>query len=308
MSIRNFLAVGLFGAALVVSGCDDNETTSETGGSGGSGGAGAEGGAGGATGGTGGATGGTGGAGGGEAMASVRVAHLSSDAPAVDFCVSPDGVTFVGPVMNKLLGDSDGLAFSEVTAYLSLPPATYTARLVAPGADTCDESLAGLPDVKDLAVADGGFYTVAAIGMLAPPAGAKPFEVTAYVDDGSVAAGKAKLRFVHASADTPNVDVGTGEKETFAAVFTNVAFSETGKIGGKDYLETEPLSGVTISARATGTDADALVIPGVNLPEGAIASAFAIGNLSGAPSPLKVLVCVDNGAPEKNLTPCVVVP
>jgi len=307
MMIRNFLAMGICGVALVAVGCDDGSSTEGTAGSGGTGGS-AQGGSGGAGGGQGG-SGGQGGTGGGGDIANVRVAHLSSDAPAVDFCVSADDAkTFIGPVMGGVLGDTDGLAFSEVTAYLQLPVATYTARLVAPGATNCDEALAGLPDVTGLAVAKDGYYTVAAIGMLTPPQGAQAFQVKAYADDGAVADGKAKLRFVHASADTPNVDVGTGEGASFAAVFSDVAFGEVGKVGGKEYLETDPLAGVTISARATGTDTDALVINGVDLPAGAIASAFAIGNLGGSPSPLKVLICVDNGAPKDNLTPCVIVP
>lgn len=304
MNIRNLTALGTTAAFVLLAGCSDDETetpastttsstTSSTTGAGGEG--------------TGGEGGGGGAGGGAAATADVRVAHLSSDAPAVDVCVTADGATWVGPVM-KSLGATDGLAFQQVTGYLALPAATYTARLVAPNAADCETSLAGLPDVPGLAVAEGGSYTVAAIGALAPTGNEEAFRVTAFVDDADVASGKAKLRFVHASADTPNVDVGTGEGASFSAVFTDVAFGTVGKVGGKDYLETDPLTDVTISARATGTTTDALVLPGVSLPAGAIATAFAIGNLDGTPSPLAVLVCVDNGSPAANLTPCSVLP
>lgn len=294
-------------AVLTALGCGDDETGSGGGGTGGDASGGAPGTGAGGSGGDG-SVGGSGGSGGGSAAtASVRVAHLSPDAPAVDFCVTADGVTFVGPVM-KSLGDSDGLAFSEVTQYLPLPVATYTARLVAPDAADCSVALAGLPDVTGLALAADGAYTVAAIGMLAPSDGEQPFAVTAFGDDAEVATGKAKLRFIHASPDTPNVDVGVGAGDQFTPVFSDVAFSEAGDVGGESYLETDPLADVTVSARATGTTADALVIPSVSLPEGAIATAFAIGKLNGDPSPLKVLLCVDNGAPAQSLTPCSVVP
>lgn len=303
--------VYVFGAGLMLVaavGCGDDETGSGGSGTGGAASGGAPGTGAGGAGGEAAGAGGSGGAGGGAAAtANVRVAHLSPDAPAVDFCVTADGTTFVGPVM-KSLGDTDGLAFSEVTQYLPLPVATYTARLVAPNAADCSTSLGGLPDVTGLAVAADGSYTVAAIGMLTPANGEQPFEVTAYGDDADVAAGKAKLRFIHASPDTPNVDVGVGAGAQFTAVFSNVAFSDAGDVAGKSYLETDPLANVTVSARATGTTTDALVIPGVNLPAGAIATAFAIGKLNGDPSPLKVLVCVDNGDPVQSLTPCSVVP
>lgn len=305
MDRRSWVA-GLMVAVAV--GCGDDETGSGGAGTGGSSSGGGPGAGAGGAGGEAAGAGGSGGAGGGALEnANVRVAHLSPDAPAVDFCVTADGTTFVGPVM-KSLGDTDGLAFSEVTQYLPLPAATYTARLVAPNAADCATSLGGLPDVPGLSVTADGSFTVAAIGMLTPGNGEQPFELVAYADDALVTAGKAKLRFVHASPDTPNVDVGVGSGAQFTPVFTNVAFSETGDVGGKSYLETEPLANATVSARATGTTTDALVIPGLNLPADAIATAFAIGKLNGDPSPLKVLVCVDNGDPVASLTPCSVVP
>ena len=303
MSKRFFLA-GL-SVALVAVGCGD-DTSSGTGGSGtggsGSGGSGAT-----TTSSTGGGGTGGGGTGGGAANANVRVAHLSPDAPNVDFCVSADGTTFAGPIM-KSLGDTDGLAYTEVTTYLPLAVGTYTARLVAPNAADCTTSLAGLPDVTGLALAADGSYTVAAIGMLTPVGEDQAFEVLAYGDDSTVDAGKAKLRFIHASPDTPNVDVGLGSGNAFTAVFSNVAYSDAGMVAGMPYLQTDPLADVTVSARATGTTTDALVIPGLDLPADAIATAFAIGNLDGNPEALKVLLCVDNGTPVGALAPCSVVP
>lgn len=245
---------------------------------------------------------------GSSAMASVRVAHLSPDAPPVDFCVKGSGAaTFTGPVMNSLKA-AGGLVYPSLTAYLPLPADKYTVRIVAPGQTSCDTALAKLPDVVDLAVEGDMSYTIAALGQLMPGPDAKPFAIKAFVDDSKVDAQKAKLRFIHASANTPNVDVGTGMADKFTAVFSNVKFGDEGVVGGKKYLETPALAKVTLSARATGTTADALVLNNVDVPAGAIVTAFAIGNLGGKPQPLKVLVCVDNGPAANNLTPCTALP
>jgi len=88
------------------------------------------------------------------AVASVRIAHVSPDAPALDVCVALHGTTdFQGPLIAKLAaslavgGSADaanendagppGLAFSQVSAYVSLAPGQYDVRLVAAGALTC---------------------------------------------------------------------------------------------------------------------------------------------------------------------------
>lgn len=60
-----------------------------------------------------------------------------------------------------------------------------------------------------------------------------------------------------------------------------------------------------MSARPSGTSTDALVVPGVSVPAGDIASVFAIGQLA-EPQPLAALVCVDNAAPTGALSSCTV--
>lgn len=300
MKIFTFIALSLAAPALVaVSGCDEDDDPGSAGtgtaGRGGSGGTGGRGGSGG--------TGGGGGAGPGQTMGRLRVVHLSPDAPAVDVCVNP-GSGFIGPVLAGA-GDSDGLAYSEATGYVPVPAATYSVRIVAPGSANCNTALGGLPDVVGVAVAANSDYTAAAVGMLTPAGGDEAFAIKLMADDNTPAnAAKAYLRFVHASPDTPAVDVGTGTGSSFTAVWTGVDFGEVGQVGGGSYLETDPLTDATVSARATGTTTDTLVIPGVDLPAGVVATAFAIGNLDGAPQPLKVLVCQDTAA----TATCAVVP
>jgi len=237
--------------------------------------------------------------------ANLRVAHLSPGAPAVDFCLAVHGTTtFTGPVLGGR-GLLTGLPYGTVTQYLVVGAAQYDVRLVAPGAANCATSLAGLPDVTNLPVLTAGASaTIAAEGELTPgDAGGQPFGLKAYIDDATVTAGKAKLRFVHASSGTPAVDVGLGGGALFTPIFTNVAFGNTAATAN-GYVETDPLTNVEISTRANGTTTDVLSINGANLAIGTIATAFAIGKLNNIASPLKVLLCADNGPPTGMLTPC----
>jgi hypothetical protein len=228
------------------------------------------------------------------ANAQVRVAHLSPDAPDVDFCLVPEGGDPVGPVLQSV-GVNDGLAYPGVTGYLPVAAGTYAVRLLGSDATSCDDDL-GIPDFTGIAVSADTNYTVAATGMVTPAGNDEAFDLKAYVDSLEVAADKISVRFIHLSPDTPNVDVGLGSGEAFAALFSNVPYGSAGQVAGEDYLEAGPLADVTISARATGTTADALVIPGVDIPAGAVVTAFAIGNLDGDPADLQALVCVDNAA------------
>ena len=241
-------------------------------------------------------------------VANVRVAHLSPGAPAVDFCLATHGTTvFTGPVLSGQ-GVLTGLPYAAVTKYQTVTAGQYDLRIVAAGATSCATSLGGLPDQTNLpAIAAGGAMTIAAVGELSPgDGGGQPFVMKAYVDDTSVSAGNAKLRFVHASSGTPSVDVGTGGGVLLSPLFTDVAFSNVAS-ATNGYIQTPPLANVEISARAHGTTTDVLSIPNAELASGAIATAFAIGKIGNVATPLRVLLCSDNGASVGALTPCAVV-
>lgn len=221
--------------------------------------------------------------------ARVRVAHLSPDAPAVDFCVAPAGTQeFTGPVLAGA-GALNGITYGKVTKYLELEPQQYDVRLVNVGANDCTRGLG--PDTTNLpALPAGASVTIAAIGKIAHGTGSAAFQLRAYIDDAEVGADAAKLRFIHASPGTPNVDVGVGGGLLFTPVFTNTAYGEA-----STYLDTPAIEGVEISARATGSSTDVIAIKPASLPAGTIATAFAIGELGGeATAPLAVLLCIDN--------------
>jgi hypothetical protein len=239
----------------------------------------------------------------GTAPVHVRVAHLSPDAPAVDFCAAEhDSGKFTGPVLAGN-GLPAGLSYGSVTAYLTLPAAQYDIRLVAPGATDCSTPLGGLADFTSLPdIPSGASVTIAAEG-LAAIGSITPLTLRAYVDDTQVLSGMAKLRFVHASPGTPAVDVGTGGGALFQTLFSDVAFGDVAATND-GYIETVPLAGVELSARAHGALSDALSITPTVLPANTISTAFAIGELSSTTAPLRVLLCDDNGPSAGMLASC----
>lgn len=238
----------------------------------------------------------------------VRVAHLSPNAPAVDFCVRPMGAASFGMPVLRGLGLNDGLAFPRVTAYLDLPAGQYQVRLVAPGSANCDTSLAGLPEYNLPALSAGATATVAAVGLVGAM-GPTGFNLVPVVDDATApGAMETKIRFVHASPGTPAVDIGVLAMDMFTAIpqFSNVAFPNASAMS-----VTVPSATVTVAARATGTTPMAgqypLQLDNLALPAGRSVTVFAVGQLTSDQKPLAALVCVD-GTATNNLTDCNLLP
>ena len=183
--------------------------------------------------------------------AHVRVLHASSDAPAVD--VYADGGKIV-----------DALAFGEITDYLAVPGNTYAIRVCAAGTDgTVD---ANCPIIADLTFDAGTKYTVAASDLLAQ------IKADVFVD-GNGKAGEARVRAVHLSADTPNVDVRPDGGDP---VITDLAYRSASA-----YLAL-PGGAYDLEVCATGTDTCPLDLPEVDVEDGTAYSIFAIGQLAPA--------------------------
>src|SRR5690606_38359647 len=155
--------------------------------------------------------------------------------------------------------------------------------------------------------------TIAAIGVIDRSGAASHdpgLRLAVYADATATAAGKGKLRFVHASPGTPAVDVGLGVGHGFQRVFAVFAFGGTGANEPPDaqgFAEVSPFT-APVTERRAGSAADALTVPGVTLGAGQIATAFAIGNKTGqAANPLRVLLC-DDRASAGLLAACVAAP
>jgi hypothetical protein len=197
-------------------------------------------------------------------MARVRVVHASPDAPAVDVWV--DGsVAF------------SNAPFKGITDYASLSPATYNVQVTPTGATE--------PVVidADLDLAANTDYTVVAVGLLAD------IEPLVLIDNNAApAAGKAHVRFVHASPDAPAVDIAVANGGP--VLFANVPFKGVG-----DYL---PVDAGTydLEARIAGTETVALSVPGVILNDGTVYTIFAMGLVEGEPA-LTAVPSVDASYP-----------
>lgn len=195
--------------------------------------------------------------------ARVRVVHASPDAPAVDVWVN-GAVAF------------SNAPFKGITDYAKLEPGTYNVQVSPTGATE--------PIVinADLELATQTDYTVVAVGQLAN------IEPLVLVDNNAApAAGKAHVRFVHASPDAPAVDIAvTGGP----VLFPNVSFKGVG-----DYL---PVDAGTydLEARLAGTETVALSVPGVTLEEGTVYTIFAMGLAGGEPA-LTAVPSVDASYP-----------
>ena len=200
--------------------------------------------------------------------ARVRVVHASPDAPAVDVWV--DGsVAF------------SNAPFKGITDYATLAPATYNVQVTPTGATE--------PVVidADLTLEASTDYTVVAVGLLAD------IEPLVLIDNNSApAAGKAHVRFVHASPDAPAVDIAVADGGP--VLFSNVEFKGVG-----DYL---PVDAGTydLEVRLAGTETVALEVPGVALADGTVYTIFAMGLAGGDPA-LEAVPSVDAAAPAPEL-------
>lgn len=192
--------------------------------------------------------------------ASVRVAHLSEDAPAVDIYVSGSMV-------------AEDVSYEQFTPWLSvLAGEPRTIEVFVSGTNTNAVIDAELTFDADMS------YTVAATGLL----GDGSFGPQVFSDSQVTMGSMAKVRFVHTGADAPEVDITL---EDGTPLFSNIAFNEAA-----DYL-TVDASSYTLQVRVAGTETVVLTFADVPLSAGMNYSVFATGTL--AENSLGAIVTVD---------------
>jgi hypothetical protein len=188
--------------------------------------------------------------------AMVRVLHGSPDAPAVD--VYANG----GKIISNL-------AFGSISDYLAVPGGDYNIRVCVAGSDgTVD---ANCPIIATLTFDAGKKYTVTASDLVAQ------IKANVFVD-GNPVDGKASVRVIHLSADTPAVDVAT--QDGSAKVVENLSYPDA-----TGYLQLDP-GNYDLKVCVAGSDAtnDAncpLDLPALDLAGGTAYTVFAIGSLNG---------------------------
>ena len=190
----------------------------------------------------------------------VRVVHASPDAPAVDVWV--DGAIAF-----------ENAPFKGVTPYATLSEGMHNFQVVPTGATE--------PVVieADLDLQMDRDYTVVAVGRL------ENIEPIVLADNNALPeAGKAHVRFVHASPNAPEVDIAVADGGP--VLFGNVEFKEA-----SDYL---PVDAGTydLEARLAGTNDVALSVPGVALEDGKVYTIFAMGLVGEEPA-LTAVASVD---------------
>ena len=197
----------------------------------------------------------------GSGTASVRVAHLSPNAPNVDVYVDGDAVL-------------EDVPFTTVSSYLDVPAGEREVEITAAGDP--DTSVFSGP----VAVEADADYTIAAIGELGDDAD-QPFEPLVLTDDNSAPGGDtARVRVAHASPDAPAVDV-TAEAGT--TLFDGVPY------GGSGYTEV-PAGDYTLQVRGDteSNDGDVVADTDVSVAGGQVYTVFAAGYLSPDDEPADV--------------------
>ena len=186
--------------------------------------------------------------------ASVRVAHMSPDAPNVDVYVDGSAVL-------------EDVPFGAVSAYLGVPAGDRAVEITAAG-DADTSVFEG-----EVTVEAGTDYTVAAIGELGDMAD-QPFEPLVLEDDNAeVGSDEARLRVVHASPDAPAVDVTAAGGDV--VLFDGVEYGGSGytTVEANDYT-------VEIRGDTMGNDGEVVADFDVSLSGGQVYTAFAAGYLT----------------------------
>lgn len=193
----------------------------------------------------------------------VKVVHNIPFAPNVDVIVD-----------NKIV--LSNVAYKKVSDYLSVPSGPHHLAIAANGTVLAQANV----NLKS-----GADYTVIAHGNVAD---LKSIALLPLEDDNTCPkAGKAHVRFIHAAAKVPAVDIWANNK---LKVFTNVAYGSTGK---PVYL---PVDAGDISLSVTPAKTNNVVLGPIdlNLESGNVYTIIATGLLNDRKAPLDVILTTDS--------------
>ena len=158
----------------------------------------------------------------------VRLAHLSPDTPAVD--------VYLRSTTNAIKPQTfKGVAYGAMSDYLRLPTGTYQVAMRKAGASASTKPVI----TTQVAVANGGAYTVAGVGRFAD------LGLRVLTDDLKLPdAGKSKVRIIQASVKAPVLNVAGKNGKTIAdgvSFATTTAYREVNP--GKWSVQVEPTGG-----------------------------------------------------------------
>ncbi|MCP1123641.1 DUF4397 domain-containing protein [Bacillus sp. 3103sda1] len=178
----------------------------------------------------------------------VRILHASPDAPTVDIVINGQKVV-------------KNISFKQHSPYLSLTQGQYRIDIVPAGDET--------PIFSALVPVMGNHvYTLAVAGNV------DKLQLLPLIDNTPLPYGQAKIRFVHLSPDTPEVDVALKDGEK---LFEKAAFKQV-----IDFLQVSP--GVAdIEVSVAGTKNVVLTIPEVKIEGNKIYTIVALGYANKSP-------------------------
>jgi hypothetical protein len=239
-------------------------------------------------------------------VARIRVAALSPDTQAFDYCFAPTGTqNFIGPIMSGRSAYG-GLAFPSTSDYSSLTPGTYDLAFVPPGSLDCTlpKSDAGYSPTTTLpALAGSTSYTVAMTG----PHSA--LSISTLTDDTSTTAA-ASLRFISAKLGSPGLDMAVNGATT--ATFSNVTYATvpamTSNITANGYAGLANAGATTLAFAAHGSSSSLLVATGITFTSNSYNSVFTIPPPAGYSGTLSAFVCFDSLPPSQGLSTCIAFP
>jgi len=196
-----------------------------------------------------------------QGMAYVRIVHASPDIGTADVFVEG----------SNLLTNFE---FGTVTNYVQVPPGTHKIQVALIGRGVGASII-----TQNLTVDAGVVYTVAALGTKA-----SGFSLEAFVDNNSIAGGKAKVRIYHLSPGTGTVNVATGSN----TLVSGLTYKEA-----SNYV-TVPQGSYALQVSATQNNT---TLPhSVSLQANTVTSVFAVGLLNGSPS-IRLVDAQVNGVP-----------
>lgn len=234
----------------------------------------------------------------------IRIAHFTAGAPGFDVCLKgPSDSDFTGPIVRVQAKRPGGVPYANISAYIAVAPAAYTARVVPGTATNCAVSLGSLPDITVQALTGGHHYTVAGIGQLSNPATIK-FSILE--DDLTPQAGQVRWRFIHGAPGRTGLELGSGAAGTYTRLFSAPTYAAVGDGGnGAAYRVSPPQDLATNTLRDSGASTDLLSLMNkVTLKAGSVYTATAIGLVGNSFSPFELSLCDDTAPAASGLSSC----
>ncbi|WP_240666726.1 DUF4397 domain-containing protein [Longirhabdus pacifica] len=188
----------------------------------------------------------------------VRALHAAPNAPSVDIFVN-------GELFAK------GVSFKDMTDYVKVMPGEYTIEIYTTDGQT-------LVLQQRVRVPEGAHITLAAVEN-----NGNGIELLPILDEPFVPPGKAKVRAIHLSPDSPAVDVAV---QGGNVVFSNISYKDV-----TPYIEVEPGS-LPLEVRVAGTNNVVLEIPAM-VRRGEALSIAVVGLSQGEPA-INYIVLKDN--------------